>query len=328
MLIIFEGPDKTGKTTLAMRLSKDLDIPYIKLNNINIKENDKILNGISISTHSQLETVVQLHENGLLKDAILDRFHISELVYSKLYDRKYDNQYIKNIDERLNQFNDVILVKTYCYPAALKKRWSNEKLLNLDSLNRVVKYYEQANSSLPTIKIDTSEDEDVSFLNLSVELYVHGIYKNHPRPRRENHVDTMMKIAHTIAKRSPDLSRQVGAVLTENGFVIGMGYNGPPSGLKHDEINIRAAKGYKSGEALEMSRAVHAEQNCLMQAGLRFNRKSNDLVMFVTDQPCIHCMRMIIQAGIKKIYYTNPYPHKLSVEMAEEAGLELIQWKK
>src|SRR5690554_4663900 len=142
MLLIFEEADRSGKTTLATKLSEELEIPYIKLNNINIKNNEEIKNGISISTHSQLETVTQLYEKGVIKHAILDRFHASEIVYSKLFNRNYDLSYIEQIENRLSKFNDVILIRTRCNLPSLKKRWENEKLIDKNHLEKLIELYD------------------------------------------------------------------------------------------------------------------------------------------------------------------------------------------
>jgi dCMP deaminase len=63
-----------------------------------------------------------------------------------------------------------------------------------------------------------------------------------------------------------------------------------------------------------------------MQSGLRAKRGGN-LELFTTASPCIHCMRMLIQIGIKRIVYEEKYDHKLAWEMAEEAGIEMVQYR-
>lgn len=327
MLIIFESEDKTGKTTLAKRLAEQLDIQYLKLNNISVNENESVDDSISISTHSQLETFTQLYERGMIKDAILDRFHISEYAYSHLFHRGYDSSYIRDIDNRLSKYNDVILIRCKTYYKMLKNRWKDEKLINIDKIRSIMELYNNfyRTTLLDTIEIDTSQHVDISMAVLLSELYKRGIYKDHLRQKRITHTQAMMNIAQTLAKRSPDISRQVGAILTENGFIVGAGYNGPPSGMKHDKVDIRKVRGYKSGEALDLSRAIHAEQNAIMQSGIR-TRSDKFLELFVTSSPCIHCMRQLIQIGIDRIVFIEKYDHPLAWEMAEEAGVEMIQW--
>lgn len=327
MLLIFESYDKSGKSTLSKRLSQDLEIPYVKLNNINIVENESIKDGISISTHSQLETVTQLFEKGVMKDAVLDRFHASEMVYASLFNREYDLSYLENIEERLAKSNDVYLIRTTCNFPQLKNRWKNEKLIDHSYISKLITGYHifYENTKLNVIEIDTSLDEDISYQFLITELYERGIYKKHLRDKRYTHDEAMISIAKTIARRSPDLSRQVGSVLTEDGFIIGVGYNGPPKGLAHDEYDLRKQKGFKSGEGLEYSRSIHAEQNAIMQAGIRATGKGK-LELFCTTSPCIQCTRMLIQIGVSRIVYIDKYNDELAEKMWQEAGIEVVQW--
>lgn len=331
MLIIFESYDGSGKTTLAKELSIRLNIPYIKLNNIQITDNVEIRDNVSISTHSQLETFVQLYEKGVIKDAIIDRFHVSEVVYSKLFKRTgYSKQYLYDLEERLLKFNDVLLVKTHASISTLKKRWlENEKLLDISDMKQLVEYYDKFykfQTKLPFIEIDTDFPLEDCISSLTAELYIRNIYDGHLRPMRFTHEQAMMDIAKTIAKRSPDTSRQVGAVLTENGFLIGAGYNGPPSGLKHDDIDFRKVNGFKSGEGLDFSRSIHAEQNAIMQSGLR-SKSNGKLELFCTTSPCIHCTRMLIQIGISKITYLEKYNDTMAELMWEEAGIEVVKYE-
>lgn len=328
MFIIFESPDKTGKTTLARMVADYLNIPYLKLNNINVVEDTEIKDGISISTHSQLETVTQLHEKGVMKNVVLDRFHGSEYVYSYLFGRTYDISYITNVEERLSKYNDVILVRCLTSYSNLKKRWKDEKMLAMHYLDGVNNLYDAfyKNTKLPVIEVDTDGSVEKAFAELISKLIIHGISPGKDREKRITHTQAMMGIAQTIAKRSPCITRQVGAVITEDGYIVGVGYNGPPSGLKHDITDIRKEKGFNSGEGLDYSRDVHAEQNAIMQSGIKTKRGTN-LELFTTSSPCIHCMRMLIQIGIKRIVYIEKYDHKLAWEMAEEAGIEMVQYE-
>lgn len=328
MLIIFESPNKSGKTTLAQMLADYLNIAYLKLNNINVIENTKIKDGISISTHSQLETITQLHEKGVIKSAVLDRFHGSEFVYKNLFNRPYNISYIWDIEKRLSKFNDIIIVRCRTSLSKLKHRWIYEQLVQNEKLTDEVMLYDlfYKSTTLPAIEIDTDGSVEKAFAELVSKLNLYGISQNKQRERRITHTQAMMGIAKTISKRSPCLTRQVGAVLTEDGWIVGVGYNGPPAGMKHDEVDIRKQKGFSSGEGLDYSRDVHAEQNAMQQSGIRTGRGRN-LELFTTASPCIHCMRQIIQIGIKKITYIEKYNQPLAWEMANEAGIEMIQYE-
>jgi dCMP deaminase len=328
MLIIFEAPDKNGKTALALKLSEFLNIPYLKLNNISIKTDESINAGVSIATHSQLETTTQLYEKGVIKHAILDRFHGSEFVYTNLFQRSYDISYLKNIEERLTKYNDVIIVRPKCSYVKNKERFKEEQLLNINNLVSIRQYYDKfyRETKLPIIEINTNGSVELAFAELVMKLNSRGIFPDNLRERRATHEESMIDCVKAIARRSPCLTRRVGAIITEDGFIVGVGYNGPPSGLAHDTIDLRKEKGFKSGEGLDYSRDVHAEQNAIMQSGLRAKR-GGKLELYTTSSPCIHCMRMIIQIGIKRIVYIEKYEHELAWEMAKEAGIEMVQYK-
>ncbi len=131
-----------------------------------------------------------------------------------------------------------------------------------------------------------------------------------------------MDIASLVSKRSTCIRRHVGAVIVKDKRILSTGYNGVPIGIKHcTEIGcLRDKLNIPSGEKHELCRGLHAEQNAIIQAAYHgVEIKGSDL--YCTNQPCIICTKMIINAGIKNIYYRDGYPDKLSIEMLEEADI-------
>lgn len=143
--------------------------------------------------------------------------------------------------------------------------------------------------------------------------------------KRPSWDDYFMKMAQVISERSTCLRRQVGAVIVKDKQILSTGYNGSPTGLQHcAEVGcLRQKLQIPSGERTEICRAVHAEQNALVQAA-KFGVKIEGAVIYITHQPCVLCTKMIINAGIKQVIYANPYPDALAQQLAEEAELELI----
>lgn len=135
-----------------------------------------------------------------------------------------------------------------------------------------------------------------------------------------------MQMAKVVAGRSTCLRRQVGAVVVKDKQILCTGYNGSPSGLLHcDEVGcLRQSLDVPSGERHEICRAVHAEQNALIQAA-KHGVALEGADIYVTVQPCVLCIKMIINTGIRRVIYTYSYPDEFALEIAEEAGLELIQ---
>ena len=135
-----------------------------------------------------------------------------------------------------------------------------------------------------------------------------------------------MQMAQVVAGRSTCLRRQVGAVMVKDKQILSTGYNGSPSGLLHcDEVGcLRQSLNVPSGERHEICRAVHAEQNALVQAA-KHGVAIAEADLYVTHQPCVLCTKLLINVGIRRVVYTHPYPDQLAVSMAREAGLELVQ---
>lgn len=134
-----------------------------------------------------------------------------------------------------------------------------------------------------------------------------------------------MQMAHVVAGRSTCLRRQVGAVVVKDKQILSTGYNGSPSGLRHCEETgcLRQILNIPSGERTEICRAVHAEQNALVQAA-KHGVAITGADIYITYQPCVLCMKLLINVGIRRVIYHYPYPDRLALEMAEEAGIELV----
>ncbi len=137
-----------------------------------------------------------------------------------------------------------------------------------------------------------------------------------------------MDIAHLVAKRSTCRRRAVGALLVKDKRILSTGYNGAPSGLKHclDIGCLREKLNIASGERHELCRGIHAEQNAIIQAALH-GVSIKDATLFCTNQPCLICAKMLINAGITKVYYHSGYADPMSIEMFKEANVELIKYR-
>ena len=136
-----------------------------------------------------------------------------------------------------------------------------------------------------------------------------------------------MEIAEIVKTRSTCMRRQIGAVIVKDNRIITTGYNGAPSGCRHcTEIGscYRQEHNIPSGERHELCRALHAEQNAIIQAA-RIENTTDGATIYVTNQPCVICAKMCINAGIKRIVYKDSYPDALSLEMLGEAGIELVK---
>ncbi len=134
-----------------------------------------------------------------------------------------------------------------------------------------------------------------------------------------------MDIASLVAKRSTCLRRSVGAAIVKDKRILSTGYNGAPSGIRHclETGCLREQMGLASGERHELCRGIHAEQNAIIQAALH-GVSIKDADLFCTNLPCAICAKMLINAGIRKIYYQSGYADHMSTQMFEEAGIAVI----
>lgn len=135
-----------------------------------------------------------------------------------------------------------------------------------------------------------------------------------------------MDIAALVAKRSTCLRRSVGSVIVKNKRILSTGYNGAPTDIRHciETGCLREKLNVASGERHELCRGIHAEQNAIIQAAFH-GVSIKDAVLFCTNLPCSICAKMIINAGIKRIYFQSGYTDPMSEEMLSEAGVEVIK---
>ena len=143
---------------------------------------------------------------------------------------------------------------------------------------------------------------------------------------RKSWDEYFMEIAEIVKTRSTCLRRQVGAVIVKDNRIITTGYNGAPSGLRHcTEIGgcERARLNIPSGQRHELCRALHAEQNAIIQAA-KIGVSTEGATIYITLQPCVICAKMLVNAGIKRIVFKGEYPDKLSKAILEEADVELV----
>ena len=132
-----------------------------------------------------------------------------------------------------------------------------------------------------------------------------------------------MKMAYLVAERSTCLRHHVGAVIVRDRHILTTGYNGAASGVK-DCLKLgclRNQKNIPSGEKHEICRAIHAEQNAIIQAGLHGIDISGSTI-YCTHSPCILCAKMLVNAKLKKFVAAASYADKTFEELFNEAGVD------
>lgn len=126
-----------------------------------------------------------------------------------------------------------------------------------------------------------------------------------------------MEVARTVATRATCPRASVGAVVVREHRILTTGYNGSPHRVEHcSDIGCEMR-----GE--HCVRTVHAEANAVVQGALHGVGLSGSTI-YCTHQPCLHCSKLLISAGITRVVYAEAYPDELSTQLLAEAGVELV----
>lgn len=139
--------------------------------------------------------------------------------------------------------------------------------------------------------------------------------------KRPSWQEYFMGIALVTASRSTCPRANVGAVLVKNNQILVTGYNGAVSNQAHcDEVGCHIVHNH-------CMRAVHAEMNAICNCAKQGDN-TQDADLYVTHFPCVRCMPLVIQSGIKRIYYLHDYNNdSFCDELVKNANIELIQVK-
>lgn len=121
-----------------------------------------------------------------------------------------------------------------------------------------------------------------------------------------------MQMARIWAQNSRCKRRQVGALLVKDRMIISDGYNGTPSGFENECEENGVTKPY----------VLHAEANAISKVAKSGN-SSEGATLYVTASPCLECSKLIIQAGIKRVVYSDEYRLNDGIRLLERAGIEV-----
>jgi len=123
--------------------------------------------------------------------------------------------------------------------------------------------------------------------------------------------------------------RKIGSVAVRDKRVIVMSYNSSPIGVRSCTERgecLRKKLGIASGTELQMCYAIDSEQALVCNAALQgLSLKAS--TVYCTHQPCVTCMKLLINSGVSRVIYKHEYPDAFSREIAKETGFQLIQMK-
>ena len=132
--------------------------------------------------------------------------------------------------------------------------------------------------------------------------------------KKQHEIDVRyLRMAMIWAENSYCKRRQVGALIVKNQMIISDGYNGTPSGFENvceDENDV--TKPY----------VLHAEANAITKVAAS-NNNSKESTIYITSSPCIECAKLIIQAGIKRVVFSEKYHTEEGINLLERAGITI-----
>ena len=118
-----------------------------------------------------------------------------------------------------------------------------------------------------------------------------------------------MTITRQVAERSTCTRAKVGAVIVREKSILATGYNGAPAGMPHcTEVGCLIYESKTPNGETEQNcfRTIHAEMNAIAQAA-KNGSTIKEASIYITHTPCVHCLKVLVNTGIKNIFYEKPY---------------------
>ena len=147
-----------------------------------------------------------------------------------------------------------------------------------------------------------------------------------------------LRMAKIWAENSYAIKRQVGCLIVKDNSIISDGYNGTPSGFEnvcetvecntvcvlYGPQDLRLCRECRFGKLVTKPYVLHAEANAISKLAKSTNH-ADGATLYVTDEPCLECSKMIIQAGIRRVVYSREYHTHAGKELLERAGIIVEQ---
>lgn len=133
--------------------------------------------------------------------------------------------------------------------------------------------------------------------------------------KQERYDKAYLRLALEWAKLSHCKRKQVGAIIVKDATIIADGYNGTPTGFENECEN-------EQGETKWY--VLHAEANAILKVARTTNQAAG-ATLYLTHSPCKECSKLILQAGIERVVYTDAYKDASGLEFLMKAGLEITK---
>jgi dCMP deaminase len=136
-----------------------------------------------------------------------------------------------------------------------------------------------------------------------------------------------MTITRQVAERSTCPRAKVGAVIVRDRNILATGYNGAPAGVPHcTEVGCIIYESRAPTGEIESNcyRSIHAEINAITQAA-KNGAAIAGADIYVTHSPCIQCMKVLVNTGVRTVFYERPYKIETLAWLLETAKINLVQ---
>ena len=145
-------------------------------------------------------------------------------------------------------------------------------------------------------------------------------------PNQKELDKTYLQMAETWGKLSKAERKKVGCLIVKDGQIISDGYNGTPAGYDNNCETVNENFHPLAKNKLETRQEVlHAESNALMKLAKSTN-SSADSTVYLTMSPCFECSKLMIQAGVKRLVYSEAYRNSDGIEFLKENGIEICHY--
>lgn len=260
---------------------------------------------------------------------------LADRIKSKMFSQNVVIDSIRNPAEvtSLKELKDFFLVAVDA-PVELrleraKKRGRMENVETLADFIEIENKEKSQNSSHQNIEF-CMEQADFKIFNTgdkkSLYNQIQDIMNKLQKNTRPSWEEYFLKMAFLVAERSTCTRHHIGAIIVKDKHVLTTGYNG--AARKTDDCLklgcLRDELGIPSGERHEICRAIHAEQNAIIQAGVH-GANIEGGILYCTHTPCIICAKMIVNAGIKEVVTCSSYPDNfnLVLDLFNEANVKM-----
>jgi len=143
---------------------------------------------------------------------------------------------------------------------------------------------------------------------------------------KQKFIDAHMKVAEVYAELSSAKRLHVGCVIVKDNTIIGIGYNGMPSGWTNECEMVKHTD--FTGTVVTMSKPeiLHSETNAIAKVAKSTN-STDGATMFITHAPCLDCAKLVYQSGINSVYYRNSYRNDDGIDFLKKCEVEVCQVK-